>query len=59
MNNVIRIEASEDLGTRARNALRYAIELGMWRRAHREALAEEDYAELDRLDRDFERVGLP
>ena len=56
---VIEIKFSEDLPTRAQNKLRYAMEMGQWRRAWREAEAAKDYYALDRLDRQYELVGLP
>jgi hypothetical protein len=57
--NVIRIKLSHDLPTRAQNELRHRIELGIWRAQWREAEAEKDYARLDRLHFEYERVGLP
>lgn len=56
---VIYIKLSEDLPTRAQNRLRYAIELGNWRRRWRVATEANDHNTLDWLDREFEKVGLP
>jgi hypothetical protein len=56
---VIDIRKSEDLPTAAQNRLRYAIELGEWRRQWREAEREKDYYRMDRLNEAYERVGLP
>jgi hypothetical protein len=56
---VIDIRLSEDLPTRKQNELRYRIELGRWRREWREAESAGDYAQMDRLNADYERVGLP
>lgn len=35
------------------------FQLGDWRRRWREAQAANDFAALDRLDRQFEMIGLP
>lgn len=56
---VIDIRKSYDLPTAAQNRLRYAIELGEWRCQWREAVREQDFERMDRLQEDFERVGLP
>ena len=56
---IIYISLSIDLPTAAQNRLRYAIELGIWKARNRKAIEENDYAELDRLQLDYERVGLP
>lgn len=56
---VIEIRFSEDLPTKAQNRLRYAMEMGQWRRRWREAEAAKDYYAMDRLQLDYERVGLP
>jgi hypothetical protein len=56
---VIPITLSEDLPTKAQNKLRYAIELGIWRQKFREAEQAKDYDTMDRLNLDYERVGLP
>lgn len=56
---IIDIRLSEDLPTKAQNKLRYSIELGIFRAKQLKAIAENDYAELDRLDLEYERVGLP
>jgi hypothetical protein len=57
--NVIHVKLSQDLPTKAQNKLRYAIELGIWREAWREAEATNDYQWMDYLQRSYERVGLP
>lgn len=57
--NVIYIVLGVDLPTSAQNALRYAIELGRWRAKWRRAQRDKDYDAMDRLQVDFERVGLP
>lgn len=56
---VIDIRKSCDLPTAAQNRLRYAIELGEWRCQWREAVRKQDFERMDRLQKDFERVGLP
>lgn len=56
---IISIRTSEDLPTVAQNKLRYAIELGRWRRDWREAEQTQDFERLDRLQLAYERVGLP
>lgn len=56
---VIRIRFGEDLPTQAQNKLRYAMEMGLWRKRWREAKEANDYATMDYLDREYERVGLP
>lgn len=57
--SVIRIHLHEDLPTTLQNKLRYRIELGLWRKQWREAEAAKDYDRMDRLQIDYERVGLP
>jgi hypothetical protein len=57
--SVIDIRTSEDSPTQAQNKLRYAIELGIWRREWREAEAAQDFERMDRLNETFDRVGLP
>lgn len=67
MGRVIEIKFHEDLPTRARNRLRYAMEMGVWRAERRRLKALADthpdddryFAALDRHDRDYEMVGLP
>jgi len=59
MEMIIQIRLHEDLPTNAQNALRYAIELGIWRAKWRQAEDEKDYYTMDRLQEDYERVGLP
>lgn len=56
---IIYIKLSEDLPTKAQNALRYSIELGIWRKCWREAEESNDYNKMDRLQLDYELVGLP
>jgi hypothetical protein len=56
---IIEIRFHEDLPTRARNRLRYAMEMGVWRAEWRAAAEAKDYEAMDRLSRDYERVGLP
>ena len=56
---IIHIKLLEDLPTKAQNALRYAIELGNWRRSWREAELDEDFIRMDWLQIEYERVGLP
>ena len=56
---IIKIKLHEDLSTPAQNALRYAIELGRWRAQWREAEMSQDHERMDRLQVDYERVGLP
>lgn len=34
------------------------FQLGAWRKRRREAEARNDFDELDRLDRDYERIGM-
>lgn len=57
--SVINIILSTDLPTRAQNKLRYAIELGIWRKRLHKAEADKDYDLIDRLQLDYERVDLP
>ena len=59
MSDVVQIKLSEDLPTKAQNKLRYAIELGMWRKRWREAEVAKDYVAMDWLQYEYERVGLP
>lgn len=56
---VIEIRLHRDLPTAAQNALRYAIELGRWRNEWRKAEEQGDWQRMDRLNEDYERVGLP
>jgi hypothetical protein len=59
MGQVIHIRFGYDLSTRKQNELRYNMEMAEWRRQFREAEAERDYDRMDRLNSDYERVGLP
>lgn len=59
MNNVIYIRFSHDLPTSKQNELRYRMELAQWKAHWREAEATFDYDAMDRLQVEFERVGLP
>lgn len=59
MGTVIEIKFGYDLPTKKQNELRYNMEMAEWRRQHREATAAQDFWKLDRLDEDYERVGLP
>jgi len=56
---IIYIHLSIDLPTKSQNALRYAIELGIWRHQWRIAKATKNYDEMDRLQYKYELVGLP
>lgn len=56
---IIDIRLSEDLPTKSQNALRYAIELGNWRRQWREAEERSDWFMIDWLQTEYEKVGLP
>jgi len=59
MDNVIHIKLHEALSTNNQNKLRYKIELGIWRQKWREAEATKDYYQMDRLQIEYEMVGLP
>lgn len=37
----------------------YTFQLGDWRVRRRRAEARNDFAELDRMDREYEKIGLP
>lgn len=56
---VIPIQFHIDLPTKAQNDLRYRLELANWRTRWRAAKARKDYDMMDRLDREFEWLGLP
>lgn len=56
---VVHIRTSCDLPTPAQNRLRYAIELGQWRREWREAEETQDWQRMDMLQAHYEWVGLP
>ena len=58
-DNVIHIRFSEDLDSPLKNRLRYRMELAEWKREWREAEAAGNYAALDRLDRQYDYLGLP
>lgn len=58
-SNVINIFTCVDLGSNAKNALRYNIELGRWKRLYRQAVAKKDLEKLDRLEKTFKYIGLP
>lgn len=57
--SVIEVRFGEDLATSSLNRLRTRMELGDWRRRWRDAVEREDYETMDRLDKEFDRVGLP
>lgn len=59
MSSIIYIKFSHDLPTKAQNELRYRMELAQWKIYWRQAEAEKDYDWQDRLQLDYERVGLP
>lgn len=59
MGEVVFIHPSRDLSTQAQNRLRCAMELGVWRADWRRAEQSEDHDAMDRLQIDYERVGLP
>lgn len=56
---VIEIRLHEDLPTRNQNKLRYRIEMGIWLAKMRKAKEEKDYDEMDRLDQQYNLIGLP
>lgn len=70
-DNVLRVEFHRDLSDiypgelgRLMNRLRYNMEMSVWLRKNREARPTEDpdtwdFNALDRLDREYEMVGLP
>jgi hypothetical protein len=51
-------ECSGDLA-RVIGRAAYVFDLGLWRQRWRKAVEEDDYSEMDRLDRSFEMIGLP
>jgi hypothetical protein len=57
--SIVQIQLYEELPTRAQNRLRYAIQMGMWLQEWRKAKETSNYAAMDRLDREYELVGLP
>lgn len=59
MGEVIHIKLSHDLPTRKQNELRYNLEMARWKAAWREAEETKDYDRMDRLQIDYEMVGLP
>lgn len=59
MGTVIDIRLHQDLPTSAQNRLRYNIEMGLWLAKRRKAQAENDYYTLNRLEQEYEMVGLP
>lgn len=59
MGEVIHIRFSEDLGSQKKNELRYRMELAEWKKRWREAVDLQDYEWMDRLDREYQKVGLP
>lgn len=59
MGEVISIRFGYDLPTKKQNELRYNMEMAEWRRQFREADAARDYARMDWLNDNYERVGLP
>lgn len=59
MGDVIRIYLCEDLPTDAQNKLRVRMEEARWRERWRRAKAENDYDTMDRLQREWEMLGLP
>lgn len=56
---IIHIRFGYDLPTRAQNELRYRLEMERWKRAWRDAESSSDYDQMDRLQIEYERVGLP
>jgi len=70
-DNVLRVHFHQDLSDiypgelgRLMNRLRYSMEMSVWLRKNREARPTEDpdtwdFHALDRLDREYEMVGLP
>lgn len=59
MGEVINIRLSYDLPTRKQNELRYNLEMARWKALWREAEEAKDYDRMDRLQIDYEMVGLP
>ena len=56
---VIRIKFREDLVCPKLNRLRSIMELGAWRAKWREAREANDWDAMDRLDKEYDMVGLP
>lgn len=57
--SIIHILFSTDLPTRKQNELCYRMEMAQWKERLRIARENNDYEEMDRLQIDYERVGLP
>lgn len=58
-SNVIEIRFHEDLGSRAKNELRYRMELCQWRGRWRKAEEEQDHHVMEILDKAYDMIGLP
>jgi len=59
MGDVIMISFSVDLPTRNQNLLRARMEFKAWSDRRDDAMMRDDYETLDRLDREYEMIGLP
>lgn len=59
MSNVILITFHEDLGSALKNKLRGKMEYAAWRKEWIAAEAAGDYWKLDRLDEQYNMIGLP
>ena len=65
MKNVIRIKFSEDLQgvtpeqSRLLNQMRAGMEYREWRVRRDQAMFDDDYDTLDRMDKEYELIGLP
>jgi uncharacterized protein YehS (DUF1456 family) len=59
MGVVIHIRLHEDLGCPELNKMRYNMEMAIWLKKWRKAMSKKDHDMMDRLNSDYERVGLP
>ncbi len=56
---VIHITLGEELPTIAQNKLRANLHMAQWKASWRRAIAEKDSDAMDRLDKQYEMVGMP
>ena len=59
MSELILISFGVNLPTRNQNLLRARMEFKTWRDRRDDAMMRDDYETLDRLDREYEMIGLP
>jgi len=59
MGDLILISFGVDLPTRNQNLLRARMEFKAWRDRRDQAMFDDDYDTLDRMDKEYELIGLP